>query len=119
MEIINSILIPYLLLVQFTSTVMNHAVNFRGAWKTFKQILLVMALIGLIGILTIIVTIGLKEKWWISLLLTFGGFCISPFIENIILSLLGTDRDRIYILSIPGIIIIPITLIVIMAKIFF
>lgn len=119
MEIVNSILIPYLLLVQFTSTVMNHGVNFRGASQTFRQLLLIMTLIGLIGILAIIVTIGLKEKWWISVLLTIGGFVISPFIESIILSLLGTDRDRIYILSIPGIIIIPVTLIVIIAKIFF
>jgi len=119
MEIVNSVLIPYLLLVQFTSTVMNHGVNFRGASQTFKQILLIMTFIGLVGILAIIVMIGLKEKWWVSVLLTIGGFVISPFIESIILRLLGTDRDRIYILSVPGIIIIPVTLIVIMAKIFF
>lgn len=117
METINSILIPYLVLALFSLSVLDHAANFKGASKAFGFTLQIVSLISIIGIITILITLGIQEKWWIPILLAVGGLIISGLIQSILLRLIGTNNQ--FVLSLLGILVIPVTLFMILNKILF
>jgi len=117
MEIVNSILVPYLVLVFFSLCVIDHSANFRGASSVFALILDIVSLVSIIGILTILIAIGVQGKWWIPILLAIGGLIISCFLKSNILKILG--KNYLFVLSFLGLIVIPLTLFIIINKILF
>jgi hypothetical protein len=117
METVNSILVPYLTLVLFSLSVLDHAANFKGASRAFGLTLQVISLVSIIGILTILITVGIHEKWWIPILLAIGGLIISGLIQSFVLRLIGKNNQ--FVMSLLGIIAIPATLIIILNKILF
>jgi hypothetical protein len=116
MEIVNSILMPFLILIFFSIAVTEHSSNFMGASRTFKVFLQLLFLISFIGILTILILIGIKTQWWIPIVLAVGSITICNLLRNILLGFIGLERP--YILSLIAFLAIPITLTIILIKIF-
>src|SRR5690606_27900808 len=117
METVNSILVPYLVLVLFSLSILGHASNFRGASRAVGLTLQIISLVSIIGILTILITVGIQEKWWTPILLAAGGLIISGIIQSFVVRLIGTNSQ--FVMSLMGIIAIPWTLIIILNKILF
>ncbi|MCA0426878.1 MAG: hypothetical protein LCH37_05525 [Bacteroidetes bacterium] len=108
---------PYLTLVLFSMFVLEHAVNFKGASQSFAFVLQVVSMVGFIGVLAILIIVGIQEKWWVAILLAICGLIISGFIKPLVLQLAG--RFGQFVLSLLGIIAIPLTIIIILYKILF
>jgi hypothetical protein len=117
METINSILIPYFFFGLFSSFIIEHYTNYKGASKVFLRLLAVVGVIIIIGFLTILFTVGYKENWWIPILLGIGGFIICSLAEQFILNLIG--HKNLFIMSLLGVIIVPVSLYIILDRILF
>ena len=117
METLNSIFVPYIVLVLFSLSVLDHAANFKGASRTFGLTLQIVSLISVIGIITILITLGVQEKWWIPILLSIGGFITASLMQSIVIRLTGTNNQ--FVLSLLGILTIPVTIFIILNKILF
>lgn len=117
MESVNQILVPYLILMVLSLSVLNHASNFKGSSQVFLMMLNIVSLISIIGILAILITIGIKEKWYVPMVLAIGGLIIGGLLESFILKSLGSNNQ--FILSLLGLLGIPIALFIILNKILF
>jgi len=116
MEIVNSILIPYLILIVLTLSIIEHAADFRGASKNFLNLISIVGLIGAIGFLGILIALGFQTYWYVPFVVAIGGFIVATIVKSIILRIIG--YKNLFVLSLLGVIGIPLSLYFILNKLF-
>lgn len=112
METVKAILIPYLLFILFSLILADHAKNFRGANKTFHFILHAISFIAWIGLIAVLISLGIKEVWYLPLIVAIGGYLVAGILKAILDRII--EQNHSFILSFIGIIMIPTCLIYIM-----
>ena len=117
MEIVNTILIPFLLLIVFWQAIFDHASNFKGSSRSFGDFLFVLSSICFFIIIAFLITIGIKGKWWIPILLGIGGFILSGIVNSIFTGILGRFRE--HYVSLLGVICAPVLILIIAFKLWF
>ena len=108
MYTVNLIMFPFLTFVVFSLIVADHAKNFRGASNTFRLILHIISFLGGIGLFAVLISVGINEIWYVAVLLGLIGYIVAGILKVIIVRIIG--HSNIFILSIVGIVVIPITL---------
>lgn len=117
MAIIYSIIIPYVILIAFSVSILKQMTYFKGSSNLVYIALGFLNLLSIVGIITILIKIGVEVNWYSPILLGIAGLFLGGLIETIVMRIIGSDNQ--FIFTLLGFIAIPITLWNILSTLFF
>ncbi len=91
--------------------------NFMGAGKVTIPILMCMTIIGSLSSIAFLIIVFIYAKWWYFLVMILLSTILTSMISSVTLLLLGKNVGRV-VLGILGIIIVPISSILMFVKFF-